>query len=508
MSLTMKFRLIGAVLLGLLEISTTRGATFFVSPKGVDSKTRDGKTQATAWQSLAYACERTPAGKHIIQMASGTYTATRTSRPRSGVSIVGAGHTGKSATRIVAGKSWKLKDGLPKANPPEEYLIAFSKSDNITVRDLELSSPLGRPITGGLFCSRSKSITINNLTVKNFRWAGLHLEYSSKLKIHHCRVHNASTEKHRHHNGLIRTRWIKQSEIHHNRVTSTTKNGYGYKGGGHVGVRIHHNYFEVAGGFAIECAHENEFGVEIDHNFANRCFSVPKGGQSADPNKRGFKFTFHIHHNYLTDSYTIEGPRNHLRVSHNYISIKKTNGRVYTHHGGINRGPIWIHHNVIENVDRAFVWKNRGTAENIYVYHNTVLCAEAGKRAGAIIAAPNRDGIKNWVVKNNIFIASPKQPRKFHPNRRGVGEEIKASHNICINLTDVPKGNFAGKSPGFQKTGKKPSPYYALKKDAFAVDRGTDVGFPFKGKSPDIGAIETGVQSSLTKIPQIGLSDK
>ena len=53
---------------------------------------------------------------------------------------------------------------------------------------------------------------------------------------------------------------------------------------------------------------------------------------------------------------TIEGPRNFLVVSDNYIDLTHTGGRVYTHHGGISTEKIQIYRNVILNVDRSFVW--------------------------------------------------------------------------------------------------------------------------------------------------------
>ncbi len=255
---------------------------------------------------------------------------------------------------------WKLSDKPCQGQPFDEYLIDLQRVENVTIRNVTLACSPEHRITGAVLCRGSKGIELDNLLVQEFRWNGLRLEHSHHLDVHHCRIENASTDKCGYHGGLISTKWIKQSELHHNEIVSTVGEGYGYKGGGHEGVRLHHNRFDVVSGFAIESAHESEFGLEIDHNFANRCISVPKGGQGADPNERGFEFSVSIHHNLLTDSYTVEGPRNHLRISHNHIRIEKTGGRVYTHHGGKNHGPVWIHHNTVENLDRAFVWMNEG----------------------------------------------------------------------------------------------------------------------------------------------------
>jgi hypothetical protein len=176
---------------------------------------------------------------------------------------------------------------------------------------------------------------------------------------------------------------------------------------------------------------DNEYGVEIDHNYATRWISIPKSGQSANPTKEGHEYTLWIHHDLLTDSYTIEGPRNHLRLSHNYIRIEKTGGRLYTHHGGRNHGPVWIHHNVVENVDRALIWMNQGLAQNIHVYNNTVFCADAGKRANSVLSAWTAERLDNWVVKNNIIVAAPTQARRLFPDQRGVPSKIAATDNCA-----------------------------------------------------------------------------
>ena len=57
----------------------------------------------------------------------------------------------------------------------------------------------------------------------------------------------------------------------------------------------------------------------------------------------------------------------------------------------------------------------------------------------------------------------------------------------------VPSGNFIDNDPGLTLSGKKPYPYYAPRLEtSFVVDKGVDVGLPFKGAAPDIGAYEFG----------------
>ncbi len=452
--------LLAGVLLGS-SASVLEADVFHVSTEGRDEAGRDGRSAAAAWASLAYACEQVPAGEHTIQIGPGRFVATSTARPKNGITIRGAGHQGPEATRIVASNDWPLVDDPRRDNPVGEYLIALERSRNVTVTHLALASPAERRITGGLIGKGCQQVRLTHLHVHDFRWAGIHLEHSRECEIAHSRLENASTEKFGYHNGLIRTVWIKDSRIHNNDILSTEGGGYGYKGGGHENVRIDNNVIEVVGGFSIESAHDNEYGVEIDHNLCNRCISVPKGGQGADPNERDVEYTFWIHHNILTDSYTIEGPRNHLRVSHNWIRIEKTGGRVYTHHGGRNHGPIWIHHNVVENIDRAFVWMNQGLAENIHVYNNTVFCAEAGERSGRLIDAYAAERLDGWVVRDNIFVAPASEPRTLFQPERGVADKITLQGNVCVNLRGVPEGNTEVDRVPLIQEGQKPWPYFA-----------------------------------------------
>ena len=492
-------------MINLVESEKSEMVTYYVSTTGVDSANRDGLSWQTAWGSLSYASDRVPEGTHTIQLGRGAFVATETARPKSGVTIAGMGHDGQNSTQIIASPNWRLSENPRKAeNVLREYLIVLNKTNDITIRDLILASEPAHRITGAVHISGSENITLHDLTVRDFRWVGLQLEQSSGLNIYNNQIENASTDKFGYSNGLITTRWITHSEIHHNNIVKTTGRGYGYKGGGHENVRLHHNTFNLSNGFAIESAHENEFGVEIAYNFANQTISIPKGGQGADPNERGYEYSFWVHHNRLTDSYTIEGPRNHLRLSHNYIQIEDGGGNVYTHHGGNNQGPVWIHNNIVENVDRGLVWMNRGRAENIHVYNNTVTLADAGARAGAILSAPNRDGsnnLNNWIVRNNVFIAPESQPRQLFRDN-GSGRKISATDNIVVNVTNVPEGNYRDVEPGFVGSGDRPWPFYApASQDSLMVDRGAEVGLPFLGSAPDIGAYELGMEAALINPP-------
>ncbi len=472
-------------------------STYYVSEIGVDSASHDGLSWQTAWHSLAYASDRVPTGNNTIHLGSGKFVATQTARPKSGITIAGMGDSGESATQIIASPNWQLAAVPNETNSGlSEYLIAVQDAQNITIQDLVLASEPQHRITGALYASDAENVTIHDVIVRDFRWAGLSIERSNGLGIYNNRIENASTEKFKFQNGLIRTRFIKNSDIHHNTIVSTIGSGYGYKGGGHENVQIHHNSFKLDRGFAIESAHENEFGVEISYNSINQTISIPKGGQSKNPNDEGYEYTFWIHHNLLTNSYAIEGPRNHLKIDHNYIHIEDTGGNVYTQHGGRNDGPVWIHNNVIENVDRGLIWVNQGVAKNIFIYNNTVTFANAGDRTGAILSAPNRsnrnNNISNWVARNNVFIAPNSQPRKLF-RESGADSDITVTNNVMVNVTDVPSGNYANVEPRFRQEGDHPWPFYLpSNSNSPLVDKGVDVGLPFLGTAPDIGAYELG----------------
>ena len=480
---------------------------FHVMVDGVDDPARDGKTWETAWASLAFACEQTPEDgeSHTILVRAGTYEATRTAFPKANTIITGEGAGGKLMTELVASKTWPLsKEFKPEDPPEEEHIIAFRKKDNITVKNMRLRSDPEHRITGGILATASKHLEIHDLIFEDFRWSGVFLNVCQDLVVTKCRFEDASTDRMKHWGGHIRSRYLKDAEISHNRIIGRVGGGYGYKAGGHTNARIHHNFIDIKGGFGIESAHENEYGVEIDHNWINHCISIPKGGQASDPNERGFAYSFWIHHNFLSHSYTIEGPRNHLIFENNYVNISHPNGRVYTHHGGINHGPVTIRNNVIENVDRALVWMNNGLAENIYVYNNSIFWGDAGDRTGGLLGVGKAERFNNWVFRNNLVVAAWSRPRQIVWDKPEIREKMTITNNLFLNCHSFPEGNFSETDPGLNREGDKPNPFWLpVGAESFVVDKGIDVDLPFEGQAPDIGAFEWGTEPwKLEGIPQ------
>lgn len=478
-------------------------AEFYIFKDGKDSADRDGKSIESAWASLEFAVKNLPDEANVINIGSGEFVIKKSVVLKSNLKIKGSGTKGDKATVLLASDKWPLKPQFHKRNPPNEYLMSFEKCKGLEITNLSMRSNPKHRITGAVFCKRSEQIEIHNVHVEDFRWGGIHLELVKKAKVYNSTLHNCSVEKSSWWGGNIRSRYLSESEIYNNVITSDTGGGYGYKASGHTGVKVHHNYIKMVNGFSIESAHEHEYGLEIHNNYLVGCISVPKPNQSDNPKKRGFDYTVWIHSNYLEDSYTIEGPRNYMRVNNNYINITMKNGRCYTHHGGINNGPIWIHNNIIKNVDRSVVWMNNGLAENIHFYNNTVFTAVAGERAGALFGAYEAKRLNNWTVTNNIFIAPDEEPRSLMAQGRGVPSKIKAVNNICVNIKDVPSGNITDVSPEFLGKGSQPWEYYSPSSESSnLVDKGVDTGLPFEGKSIDIGAVEFGAKLPVWDVPE------
>ena len=195
-----------------------------------------------------------------------------------------------------------------------------------------------------------------------------------------------------------------------------------------------------------------------------------------------------IYDNYFTNGYDIEGTRGYLRISGNFFDVQNDNGRCYAAFGdATSNEPQWIYNNVAVGVDRSFIWVN-GRVDSVNVWNNTVYYEDAGERAAAMIDIRNTN--VGWDVRNNLFVSPNVQPRAMGA---GIGGQNVFTNNLVINTTTatLPAGNFRDMDPGLQLSGDEPNPFYApIDENSFVVDRGVDVGLPFEGAAPDIGAFE------------------
>ncbi|MEZ6141794.1 MAG: right-handed parallel beta-helix repeat-containing protein [Zavarzinella sp.] len=120
--------------------------------------------------------------------------------------------------------------------------------------------------------------------------------------------------------------------------------------------RMHHNTIEV--NFSMEFPFKNDEDNEIDHNVLHGTISIPKYAGGAVP-KSGK--TFHIHHNWFRDSYSIEFVRNGVEIDHNLFDfdLKKDHGNLISGFGqAAAKGPATFHHNLVNNPGRGVIWIN------------------------------------------------------------------------------------------------------------------------------------------------------
>jgi len=465
---------------------------YYIDTSGVDDVARDGLSEATAWATLSFATSQANGPSDTIQFGEGAFVETQTSYPNAGVTILGVD---TSLTKVYADTSWEVSSTM-KDEIETDYMIYLGQKDGVTIRDIHFTSLDTSVMPNGvLYAFLSDSITVDQVFIEDFRWAGLRYYINNNCEIANSHFKNCSQFRDGAWSGHIRTRYFNYSTIHHNLIESTWGSGYGYKASGHRDTKFHDNVVDVKGSFSIESAHENEYEFEIYNNQMTGTISVPKGGQQANPLLSGWDYSIWIHDNYLEDSYTVEGPRNHMTISHNHIDIQHTGGRVYTCFGGVNSGPVYIHNNVVENISRSLVWKNNGNIDSIHIFNNTIYAAETDI-AGALVDLGNYNNGRSaygWTFRNNVVVAPASQRRNLHWPSAQQAENLTVEHNMFINVDLVPEtgANHVEIMPDFKLTGDKPSPYFTANcLSGNTVDQGIEVGYPFLGSAPDLGALE------------------
>ncbi len=320
----------------------------------------------------------------VIELAAGTFKLAQPLDLKTGVTLKGAG-IGK--TIITHAESWQANPAtLPDPETNHEkfdrtgYLIRCANdAKDITVSDLTLTGPR---MHGAIFGIANDGLHFHDLRIADFMYNGIRTYSMSRAKIHDCTFVDAGQRwdngqpgvKGGLTGGAIFGIWMGDTEIWNNRflVTKTAPNEhyYGIKGRQARRVHIHHNTIEA--GFSIELPFESDEDVEIDHNILLSAVSIPKYAGGPVP-KSGR--TFHLHHNYFRDGYSIEFVRNGVEIDHNLFDFDAASdgGNLISSFGDVAaNGPCLFHNNLVSNPGRGVMWINEPFA-NLEVRNNHII---------------------------------------------------------------------------------------------------------------------------------------
>lgn len=331
-----------------------------------------------------------------IELAVGTYKLSAPLDLKAGLTLKGAGidktivtHTAdwKPSTQSLPDPEMKL-EGLDT----DAYLIRLQRDTaGVTISNLTLSGP---QLHGAIFGWFHSDLHLHHVKMTQTRWSGLRTFGMKRARIHDCEFIDAGGRWDRGAPGInggitgggIFAIWMSDSEIFDNRFVRT-KTGpaeefYGIKVRQGTRCHIHHNTIET--NFSMEFPFENDEDNEIDHNVCYGTISIPKYAGGVVPQSGR---TFHIHHNWMKDSYSLEFVRNGVEIDHNLFDfdLAKDHGNLISAFGDVAaNGPASFHNNLVSNPGRGVIWINE-VFNNLEVRNNHIIARPT--------ATPRMDGL-------------------------------------------------------------------------------------------------------------------
>jgi len=320
----------------------------------------------------------------------------------------------------------------------DAYLFNLDRNaDNVAFTNITLSGP---EIHGAIFGLGADDLDISAVEFNNFMWSSLRLFNLSNATIRDNVFIDAGGQAKGTSGpsgGSIYATYLKASEIYNNDISRSGEregNVYGIKGRQFTNTRIHHNTINT--NFAIELPFENDKFVEIDHNFLDGVVSIPKfkGGLVLDNG-----FTFHIHHNYFTRSYSLELPRNSVEIDHNVFVFDpaQDGGNLISRFGNKPApGPTKFHNNLILNPGRGIFW-SAGIYNNLSFYNNEVIANKtATPRTEGLFGFNSETDFSTVEIKDNVIkVNGVSRPLV----RNEASYRALIENNTLTNVSDVSK---------------------------------------------------------------------
>jgi hypothetical protein len=502
----------------------TEANTFYVSTTGSDS---GNGSSSSPWRTLKYAVTRTPANQdYAIQLSAGTFIENGLIEVPLDVSIYGAGI---DQTILKAASSFYYYPASP-AYATDKFLISLNASGQVngnqTLSGFTIDGD-SKKLHGGIYVHYRSNVTIDAVKVQNTNFTGMWLWDVKDSKLLNSKIVNSSWGSSSYCVGALNIGNVERVEIAN--LDINEDRGYGIKaigpGGNNkiVNLKIHDSRISVhpfglwnggsAPNIAIELWSVNLVGSEIYNTYVDNTISLINSNATPSTGVQ----TIRVHHNTIDmetraqgAGYGIELTVHDAEIDHNYF-LKGTYGIANWDHSMKN----WnIHHNTFYALQGTYpgeaVRSQSNGLHNVKFYNNTI--EFAGTKTMNVIGLYG-GASDNIDVKNNLFIDNNTSysyyPNQFiHMENGATLSVLTVKNNSFYRL---PVGNVSGtysnnltSDPLINKTSNRPDPYYMPKTGSPLINAGINVGYPFTGSAPEIGAFEYGGTSNVA--PQITLT--
>lgn len=412
-----------------------------------------------------------------VEIAAGTYELAAPLELKARMTLKGAGmertiltnaQAWKPATKALPDPEMKL-EGLDA----DAYLIRLKRdSAGITISDMTLHGP---QLHGAVFAWFPTGLHLHHLRIRETMWSGVRTFGMKQAKIHDCEFIDAGGRWDKGQPGVkggitgggIFAVWMEDCEIFDNRFTRTQmapeREFYGIKVRQGKRCRVHHNTIET--NFSMEFPFENDEDNEIDHNVCHGTISLPKHAGGPVP-KSGR--TFHLHHNWFKDSYSIEFVRNGVEIDHNLFDfdVKKDHGNLISGFGSADaKGPAVFHNNLVSNPGRGVIWINE-VFDNLEVRNNHIVTrtTETPRKDGLFGFNPKCD-FKTIAIRDNL-IECEGEPRPLLRCKESYQSVVENNKLVNVADADKLKNPKAGRTVGLEE----PLEFECGVKGEFTVD--------------------------------------
>ncbi len=492
------------------------GATYFVSTTGSDA---NNGSSGSPWRTLRYAVSRVGANAgHTIKLAAGTYVESGLIEVPLGVSIEGAG---KDQTILKAASSFHYYPTSP-AYATDKFLISLNAGGYSAGRQVLKNFTIdgdGKKLHGGIYIHYRTNVNLENVKVQYTNFTGIWLWDMKDSGLKGVSTLNCSWASSGWQSGAINVGNLERVEFDQVNVNESV--GYGIKAIGPNGFNnfrqfvIHDSRVSVhpvgtwnggsAPNIAIELWQSQLVACQIYNTYVDNTISlVNSNGPAATgvQSIRVYNNTFDMETRSNGTGYGLELSIHDAEIDHNYF-LKGQQGIANWDNAFSN----WnIHHNIFYGIQGTYpgeiVRSQRSGLHNVKLYNNTI--EFTGTRTANVVGVYG--GTSNNVdIKNNLIINS-NTSYSYYPNKLVHQEGGAVINNLQVGtnlLQNLSLGGLLGSiinnllvDPRISKSGVRPTPYYVPSSGSPLIDGGVNVGLPFAGSKPDIGAFEVGLSTT------------